>query len=353
MIATGVVIQTKDGVEQTVTTLSEVILAAGALQSPQVLELSGIGGRELLESYGIPVVIDNAGVGEHLQAHAIACQSFEVANGVPSADSFRDKALLDAVVQMYMSGQGGPLGMSPLVNTYAPLFDSTGLVSVQAKKELVDNYLEIQPGVEFDFLRSIVEATHEPTAQYLSLPFQLNVPPTAKNLGDYIAPVHPENYITVVTALNHPFSRGSVHITSADVKTKPAWDPKYMSHPLDIEILGRHVQFVENFIGTAPFGAILKPNGKRLPPIKGDDLESAKEIVRQHQISIFHPSGSFPMLPREQGGVVNERLIVHRTKNLRVIDATIFPLQTLRTIQATVYAVGERAADFIKEDARK
>jgi choline dehydrogenase-like flavoprotein len=353
VIATGVVIQTKDGEEKTVTALSEVILAAGALQSPQILELSGIGGRQLLESHGIPIVIDNPGVGEHLQDHAIACQSFEVADGVPSADAFREKALLDAVVQMYMSGQGGPLGMSPLVNTYAPLFDSAGIVSVDAKRALVEKYLGKEPSSEFHFLREIVEATEEPTAQYLFLPFQLNVPPVAKSLGEYIAPVHPENYITVVTALNHPFSRGSVHITSPDINTKPAWDPKYMSHPLDIEILARHVQFVEKFVETAPFSAIVKPNGKRLPEIKGNDLESAKEIVRRHQISIFHPSGSLPMLPKDQGGVVNERLIVHGTKNLRVVDASIFPLQTLGTIQATVYAVAERAADFIKEDAKK
>ncbi|KAH8660829.1 hypothetical protein BGZ60DRAFT_414117 [Tricladium varicosporioides] len=351
--ATGVIIQTKEGDEKTVSALSEVILAAGALQSPQILEISGIGGRQLLESHGIPVVIDNAGVGEHLQDHAIACQSFEVADGVPSADEFRDPALLNTVLQMYTSGKGGPLGMSPLVNTYAPLVDFWGPVSANAKKILVESHLEKQPGLEFEYLRSIIEAADEPTAQYLFLPFQLNIPPEPKSLTECITPIHPENYITVVTALNHPFSRGSVHITSPDISIKPEWDPKYMSHPLDIEILARHVQFVEKFVDTAPFNAVLKSGGKRLPDITGADLENAKEIVRQHQISIFHPSGSLPMLPKEQGGVVNERLIVYGTKNLRVVDASIFPLQTLGTIQATVYAVAERAADFIKEDGKK
>jgi choline dehydrogenase-like flavoprotein len=351
ILATGVIIQTKEG-EKVISARREVILAAGALQSPQILELSGIGDKELLQSHGIPVVLDNPGVGEHLQDHAFTSQSFEVADGVPSADAFRDPSLVQAVAQLYASNNGaGPLGMSPLVNAYLPLVDQSGPVSAEAKKILLDNHLE--QSLESQCLRDIVEASDEPTGQYLFLPFQLVITPNPKDLTELLAPVHPENYMTLVTVLSHPFSRGSVHIISPDINVKPEWDPKYMSHPLDLEILARHVQYGEKFMRTPPFSAMLKPGGKRLPEIVGDDLEHAKEIVRQHQVSIFHPSGSLPMLPREKGGVVNERLVVHGTRNLRVVDASIFPLQTLGTIQATVYAVAERAADFILEDFRK
>ncbi|KAI0470746.1 hypothetical protein GGR56DRAFT_660362 [Xylariaceae sp. FL0804] len=349
VVATGVVMQTKDG-EKTVSARREVVLAAGALQSPQLLELSGIGGRQLLEKHGIPLVVDNAGVGEHLQDHSIVCQSFEVAEGIPSADAFRDQALVGAVMEMYQSSGGaGPLGMSPLINAYVPLVDGDGPVSAEAKKSLLDAHL-LKPSPEAEFLRSIVEAADEPTAQYLFMPFQLTVTPNPANVNEYLKPYHDENYMTLVTVLSHPFSRGSIHITSADAAVKPEWDPKYMSHPLDMEMQARHVQFVEKLAATAPFSKALKPGGKRIPDLVGDSLESAKEIVRRHSISIFHPSGSLPMLPRERGGVVSERLLVHGTRNLRVVDASVFPLQTLGTIQATVYAVAERAADFILKD---
>ncbi|KAM3085671.1 hypothetical protein ACMFMG_002738 [Clarireedia jacksonii] len=351
ILATGVIIQTKEG-EKTISARHEVILAAGALQSPQILELSGIGGKELLQRHGISVILDNLGVGENLQDHAFAAQSFEVADGVPSADVFRDPTIIQAVAKLYASNNGaGPLGMSPLVNAYLPLVDHSGPVSAEAKKILLDSYLE--QSLETKCLREIIEASDEPTGQYLFLPFQLTITPNPKDLTELLVPVQPENYMTLVTVLNHPFSRGSVHIVSPDINVKPEWDPKYMSHPLDLEILARHVQYGEKFMRTPPFSDMLKPGGRRLPEIVGDDLENAKEIVRQHQLSIFHPTGSLRMLPREQGGVVNERLMVHGTKNLRVVDASIFPLQTLGTIQATVYAVAERAADFILEDFRK
>lgn len=348
IIATGVFIR-NERAEKTVFTRREIILAAGALQSPRILELSGIGGRQLLESHGIPVVIDNPGVGEHLQDHAIVCQCFEVADNIPSGDSFRDPAVRKAITELYTLKNGeGPLGMSPLVNAYLPLVDKGGPVSAEDKKALLDSHLN--HSLEFDCLRSIVESPNEPTAQYAYMPFQLAINPEPESLTEMITPSYPENYMTLVTVLNHPFSRGSVHIISSNIRDKPEWDPKYMSHPLDLEILARHVQFGEKLVRTDPFSKVLKPGGKRIPDIVGDDLERAKEIVRQHQISIFHPSGSLAMLPREHGGVVNERLLVHGTGNLRVVDASIFPLQPLGTIQATVYAVAERAADFIKED---
>jgi choline dehydrogenase-like flavoprotein len=154
-----------------------------------------------------------------------------------------------------------------------------------------------------------------------------------------------------MTILNHPFSRGSVHITSNDVKSLPVWDPAYNTNPLDMELFARSMQFVEKLVdpGT-PFGSLLKAGGKRLPEIVAEDLEKAKEIVRQRQISVFHVSGSCAMLPRDQGGVVDDRLRVYGVRGLRVVDASVFPLEPSGNLQSTVYAVAERAADIIKED---
>ncbi|KAK7937668.1 alcohol oxidase [Apiospora aurea] len=149
---------------------------------------------------------------------------------------------------------------------------------------------------------------------------------------------------------NHPASRGAVHIASPDIRVRPRLDPKYMSHPLDLEVLARHVQFVEKIVATKPLRSSFKmgEGGARLPPgLVGDTLEGAKEIVRRRLVSIWHVTGTCAMLPREKGGVVDRQLRVYGTRNVRVVDASVFPLQPLGNTQSVVYAVAERAADPI------
>lgn len=169
-----------------------------------------------------------------------------------------------------------------------------------------------------------------------------------QHVGEYLVPALPENYLTVMTMLNHPFSRGSCHIGSSQIEDKPEWDPRYNEEDVDLELLARGVQFVEKLVATEPLKQIFKEGGKRSP--KGDTLEAAREVVRERQISVFHLSSSAAMLPREAGGVVDSRLRVYGVKNLRVVDASIFPLEPQGNIQSTVYAVAERAADILKAD---
>lgn len=357
VVARGVVVQTEDG-EKTIFARHEVILAAGALQSPQILELSGIGGRALLESHGISVVIDNPNVGEHLQDHAMVCQSFEANDGIASGDVARDPDVVNAYAKRYRNSRDGPLGNGAIHSVaYAPLADNSGPISTQAREDILNSYFSNSVSSratpiekQLTRIRSILEDPQEPVVEYMLYPAQLSMPDEPKSFVEMLNPVLPENYISVLTILNHPFSRGSVHIASPSVSDKPIWDPKYLSHPLDLELLARNVQFVEKIIGTGPFQSAVRPGGKRIPDIVGDTLEKAKEIVRQRQLSVFHLAGSCAMLPREDGGVVNERLVVHGTRNIRVVDASVFPLEPVGNIQATVYAVAEKAADLIKED---
>ncbi|GJC87649.1 dehydrogenase citC [Colletotrichum liriopes] len=349
---TGVQIITKDGQERTVSAKIEVVLSAGSLQTPQLLELSGIGGRDLLESHGIPVVVDNPNVGENVQDHPIVCQSFEVNDEVPSADILRDGNILNTIVGQYQATREGPLGQSTISAAYTPLADNNGLLSKDEKKSLLDTHEAHSSTTSGKIIRSLIESSDEPSSQYLLFPSQITINDHPASMAEYILPSQPENYITIMTILNHPFSRGTVHIKSPEVTVLPTWDPKFNSNPLDLELLARNVQFVERIVGTEPFRSLLRQGGKRLPDLKGDDLESAKEIVRQRQISVFHVSGSCAMLPREGGGVVDERLRVYGVKKLRVVDASIFPIEPLGNIQSTVYAVAERAADIIKEDRK-
>jgi choline dehydrogenase-like flavoprotein len=351
-VATGVEISTKDGQTRTISATTEVIMAAGALQTPQILELSGIGGRSHLEKLGIPVIVDNPNVGEHLHDHPIVVQNFEVADGVPSGDVLRDPAIVQQLLGLYQSSNGaGPFGESIISVAYTPLVDGSGkiLAGTPAAEQLFDGTTLETPNSRA--IRRLVNSPAEPTFQYLLFPSQVNVPESPTSMAEYIIPTLPENYISIMTVLNQPLSQGSVHASSADPRAAPVWEPNYNSNPLDLELLARGVQFVERLVDPkGAFGKVLKQGGKRVPELVADDLETAKEIVRQRQISVFHLSGSCSMRPREDGGVVDERLRVYGVKGLRVVDASIFPLEPVGNIQSVVYAVAERAADLIKED---
>lgn len=350
-VATGVEIVTKDGQKKQVSATAEVIMAAGALQTPQILELSGVGGREVLEKHGIPVIVENPSVGENMHDHPIVCQSFEVNDGVPSGDVLRDPNVLQALMGMYQASRDGPMGQLAISVAYTPLVDGSGVVSPQTKNDLLSQHSSTLTAPDAPVIRDLVASQDEATFQYLLFPSQVSIPATPSSMAHYITPVLPENYLTIMTILNQPFSHGSVHITGSNVSDRPVWDPKYNSNPLDFELLARGVQFVERIVDpTTPFGGLLKTEGKRLPQLKADDLETAKEIVRQRQISVFHVSGSCMMMPREKGGVVDTRLRVYGTRRLRVVDASVIPIEPVGNIQSVVYAVAERAADMIKAD---
>ena len=158
------------------------------------------------------------------------------------------------------------------------------------------------------------------------------------------------NYITIMVGLNHPLSRGSVHIGGNDPRSSPIIDPNYLSHPLDVEVLSRATQFMERIISQNAMKQLLKTKSRIPEHAILTDLESAKKIMKERLWTTYHPSCTCAMMPRDLGGAVNDRLLVHGTKNVRVIDASVFPMITLGNIQATVYAVAERACDLIKED---
>ncbi|CAH0046295.1 unnamed protein product [Clonostachys solani] len=340
---------------ETVIHSSEVIIAAGSLMSPQILELSGIGDRSLLESHDIPVIVHNPSVGENLQDHPIACQSFEVNPGTPSSDVLRDPAIFQALLQQYATSNGaGPLGQSNISVALMPPTDASGVTSSQGRKDLFDSNAEHLKADDSKILRAILESGDEATAEYVLFPGQVNtVLSEPSSMADYLIPTRPENYLTIMTLLNHPFSRGSVHIKSSDIHDLPVWDPKFGSNPLDMELSARHVQFVETFIKSEPFSALLKVDGARIPSLKADTVEDAKEVVRQSQVSDFHPAGSCGMRPKDKGGVVDSELRVYGVRGVRVVDASIFPLEPAGNIQSLVYAVAEKAADLIKRERLK
>lgn len=365
LTARGVIFADKDGAAQQVNARRDVILAAGVFQTPKLLELSGIGNKSLLQKLGIDCKVDNPGVGENLQDHMMTGVSFEVAEGIMTGDCLvrQESGLLDAVMKMYQEHQAGPLASAALTNyAFTPLLAATiekiepgaqeGLK--QAIKKIQGNGDLLSSGSQRAAAEYVAELLHdgsESTGAFFALPVQVNLHNGPRQIGMTTNPVE-GNYLSMGAALIHPLSRGNSHIVSADPATPPTIDPRYLSHPFDIDLYARHLMTIEALAQTEPLASVLKANGRRAQPgpngAKVDTVERAKEYIRATAISNNHPVGTCCMAPRGKGGVVDAELRVYGVEGLRVVDSSIMPLITQANTQTTVYAVAEKAADLIK-----
>ncbi|KAK1482174.1 GMC oxidoreductase [Colletotrichum cuscutae] len=339
---------TKDG-KTTTATAQKVVLTAGTLNSPRILELSGVGNGELLRKFGIEVVLDNPHVGENLQNHVMVGASFEALPELDTMDGIirQEPAAVGAAMEAYGKGTG-PFSRSGTVATaQLPLpagEDVTQLLDKLSgpKTSATPEFTKTLEG----YVRSVLTSSSEPSGYYLSLPG------FALFSGDGTMAAPPpgeEKYFTIALLLAHPLSRGSSHITSASLESPAvAIDPAYLSHPFDVEVLARHIQLLEKIAASEPLRSQLKPSGKRNPANALTDLEEAKEFVRKTAVGAYHFTGTCSMMPRKLGGVVDEKLRVHGIRGLRVADASIVPITVRANPQATVYGIAERAADFIK-----
>lgn len=362
IVAEGVTVQFKDGSHGQIFA-DEVILSAGALKSPQILELSGIGAKEVLTNQGIPVIVENPGVGENLQDHAFAAVSFEVADGLVTGDVMRDPQIVAALLKQYQDTRTGPFGGTPMSAAYLPAVDGNGPIPAHDVEHLVDSHLGSSPSHEgtpepcklgreaqYALQRLQILNPKESTCQFTMMSTQMHYHPGRTTMADALAKTDARNMISILVCLNHPLSRGTVHIQNHDPSAAPRIDPSYLSHPLDLEILSRGIQFLDRVVETEPLSSLLKSTS-RLPNIaEFSDLDVAKQVVRDRLFTTFHPASTCSMMPQDLGGVVDDRMRVYGVRNLRVVDASIFPMMTQGNIQATVYAVAEKAADIIKED---
>ncbi|KAI1204349.1 putative GMC oxidoreductase [Annulohypoxylon truncatum] len=343
--ATGATFVTKDGQTRQVTATREVILAAGAVKSPQLLELSGIGNKDVLAKHGINCLLNNPNIGENLQDHGFVPFSWEVADPTSSGDQMRDPSVVGAVMSAYQETKAGPLSVNALASAFFPLQDQD-LTPVSVSQLLSElGQADVEPRV----LREQICTPGECSAQFTLAPFQLN--PFPGDSPSQIFGLGTEGfYASIVAVLNHPFSRGSVHIQSADPRSSPVVDPRAMSHPLDLELHARHVLLLEKIRDTSPLRELFKEGGRRLHNggRRVETLDQAKEAVKNGYTPHYHVCGTTAMLPRESGGVVDSKLRVYGVDGLRIVDAGIFPLIPRGNIQSSVYAVAERAADLIR-----
>ncbi|RYP01428.1 hypothetical protein DL764_006221 [Monosporascus ibericus] len=335
------------------TSCKEVIIAAGALQSPKLLELSGIGDATLLTTYGIKVVKDIPEVGENLQDHLVCSIGFEAVDDLNTLDDLvrQDPDALRQAMQEYAANQSGLL-TSVGVTTYAYM----PIIPEQGQKRVKDLLRENKPlpgrrqgQAYYEVAEKALLDPKEPSGAYLTVAGQAILPVDPKSNSPQ-GPV-PGKYITIGAMLSQPLSRGCVHISSANIADNPIIDPNYLSNPVDLEVLAYHMLYLETIATSPPFRNLLKhPINRRDPASHLTNVESAKRYIRTSAISMWHMAGTCAMLPRERGGVVNTALKVYGVDGLRVVDSSAIPLVSTANLQATVYAFAERAADLIKRE---
>lgn len=332
LVATGLNF-TVNGTSYTANSSKEVIISGGTMKSPQMLELSGIGDAELLKSFGIESLIDNPNVGENLQDHPQCGVSFVVDDGGPTFDDRLNKTLNAYWTEIFDKNGTGLLAGGVSQTAQLSWTQILGPEKKNRPSELVaSNYNGSDGG------RPGLKAQLDLTAKKLLDPNESAVQ-TGGN-GPWIG-----GFVT------HPFSRGYIHIQSADPDDKPKFDPRYLSHPLDYEVLKDLQFFSLNVSTTAPLSSHLKGNGTVLaPPVTVLNETTVRDFINTYFITGWHVVGSCPMMPRDQGGVLDPRLRVYGTKNVRVVDASIVPLHVRGNTVSLTYAIAERGADLIKED---
>jgi len=236
-----------------------------------------------------------------------------------------------------------------LPGPFSLLFTGLSFVSIQDVSDRAAKLIEQQkakierdaskypPGLkeQYDVMIQLMKDNDVPDIEIIVWPFSFN-PDTSKP------------YIGLLPVIGHPFSRGTIHVNSVDPKESPAIDPHYFEEEVDFEVLVDAFKFARKVAETGAFKELTVAEASPGADIVTD--EQIREHVRGKLSTIWHGCGSLSMLPHDKGGVVDSRLKVYGTKNIRVVDLSILPLLVNSHTQATVYGIAEMAADIIKED---
>ncbi|KAL4911321.1 hypothetical protein BDW74DRAFT_142765 [Aspergillus multicolor] len=311
----------------------EVVLAAGAINTPQILQLSGIGDPSLLARHNIFTIASIPGVGRNFQDRLYVPVVFSFDFPLTPTNLTTNSTFATESLALYNANKTGP---------YA---DATG------------DFLAFLPTANFT---SRTNAIHQ-LAQFQNATLYLD-PDTPTTLARGYAFQHDlittgiaaENEAqletiwsdgTIILGLQHPFSRGSVRLASSDPFTPPFADPAYLRNPVDVAILVKAIKYARTLAQTPSLAAFnpieLVPGGN----ITSDaDLEA---YIRSSVDSLFHLSGTCSVGKIELGGVVDTDFRVHGVHGLRVVDASVFPMLLATHIQSSVYALAEKAAEAI------
>lgn len=286
-----------------------------------MFERKGLGPQATLNQFGIQAYQYLEGVGTRFQDHPSFYVNVEVPDTLPTA-GYDFPTELEADLSQWQTDHTGPMasmnGDTPAFKRYNNTFlDAIGASDLAA----FDDY----PNIEFLVL------------------------PAYDNPGFPNPPNATGNYITILAALVSPSSLGSVTISSTDINDQPVINVNYYDTTADQEIAVAALQDALAITETAAWAPIYLGRDRVFPT--ADLVASYDDMlnyVRNTATTVWHASGTMPMLPQASGGVVDNELRVYGVSNLRVVDASIQPRITNQHVQAVVYMIAEKAADLLK-----
>ncbi|KAJ7511289.1 alcohol oxidase [Mycena galericulata] len=337
---------------QSLSVSKEVIVSAGTIGSPKVLELSGVGNSTILKAAGVTPVLDLPTVGENLADHVHSW-----ANSFTNITFTKDVLLTNLAFAaeqeaLWYKNRTGmysacprSLGMSAPSNVFTP--DQLNTLITQAEANLT--YFANLFSNGNPALAAGIAAQHQIAFKLYrenkELPLEINAEPGYTGPTSFaLRPAR--NYTTVNSVLYAPLSRGRTHIASADPFALPVIDPAYWAHPIDVAAQVGGIQLARKMLVTPPLDSIFV---QEFEP--GAEYQTDAEVegwLRGVVAGDNHESGSLAMVPQSLGGVVDTALKVYGTANVRVADASIIPFPVSAHLASTVYMIGERAADIIK-----
>ncbi|KAI8629637.1 GMC oxidoreductase [Xylariaceae sp. FL1651] len=309
----------------------EVILSAGSVQSPQLLELSGVGNPTILANAGVEVKVPNTNVGENLQDHLMTISVFEVD---PSLTAANKSAPAGSICYLPVSDAAAQDGFDQIVNHVRSLGTLPPKKGIILKSRFDQDARLGQFEYIFDMGNWNVQFQPDPSEG--------------------------KTYASMLQILQYPFSVGSLHIppssnTSARsfISDKPVINPGYYSGPhgkVDLEIMTQCIRFTDRLCRFKPLADVVR--GRVYPPTSIETDEQLRRWVVDNTTTDWHPIGTCAMggIDGIEAGVVDDRLRVYGIERLRVIDASVMPLQISAHLQATVYAIAEKGAHMIRED---
>jgi choline dehydrogenase len=305
--ATGVYVEI-DGIPRHAAATREVVLAGGAVNTPQLLLLSGIGPAAHLAEHGIPVLVDRASVGSNLQDHLVA-------------------------------------GLAPAAES-GTLYTAERVAELARYLTARRGMLTSNVGEAYGFVRTDVA---ERSGMAPGLPDIEIIFAPAPYVGEGLVPL-PAEGLTVGAILLRPHSRGTIRLASADPTAKPVIDPGYLTDPdgIDRATMLAGLAECERLIATEALGAV--STGGWVQPEGGERMtpeERAEVSLRRYSHTLYHPVGTARM-GRDAASVVDPELRVRGVDGLRVADASVIPTIIRGHTNAPAIVIGERAADLIR-----
>ena len=307
--ATGVAYRDGAGTEQIVRAGVEVIVSSGAIGSPQLLMVSGIGEAAQLKEHGIDVLRDLPAVGKNMQDHLQARLVFKC-NEPTLNDEVRSLTNKARIALKYAMFRSGPMAMAASL--------ATGFMRTGDHVETPDIQFHVQPW-------------------------------SADSPG---AGVHPFSAFTMSVCQLRPESRGEIRLASADPSTHPRIHPNYLSTEADCRTIVEGINIARRIARCEPLSHKISEEFRPDDTLDMDDYEGTLDWARNNSTTIYHPTGTCKM-GLGSDAVVDSRLRVHGIAGLRVADCSIMPEIVSGNTNAPAIMIGEKASDMILDDRKQ